>query len=173
MKRMRVLAESTQYLYHVTYLGDLPSIQNSGLQAGGGQTFETMENYSVGRLFFTDEDGLSFWNQRYGEWAEHRSDNPIEQRFIPITLRMPLSPELESNLQQDELGTGDANAESFYVEDGYVAPEAIEAYDGTSWVPIAQIDPEALQNKAEDAAEIDEEDGEELLYPDFDVFSPS
>lgn len=173
-KAMLMLAQrATTYLYHVTYLGDIPSIQDSGLQAGGGQTFDNLSEYSLGRLFFTDEDGLIFWNQRYAEWAEHKSDDPLDRLMIPVTLRIPLSQDLEESLQQDDLGMQDASAESFYVEDGRISPEAIELYDGHQWVPLANADPQELAETAQASAEIEEVDGEQLTYPDFDVFSPS
>ena len=161
-----------RYLYHVTYLGDLQSIADTGLSAGGGQTFTTMENYSVGRLFLTEEDGISFWNSRYADWAEHRSDNPVEDRFIPVTLRAT-EDEVLSELQLDEVGTKDALYDSYFVEDGYISPDQLEVYNGKTWISLQSVDPDGMFEEAVQAADIEEVDGETLVLPDFDVFHPT
>jgi len=169
-----IKAQTTQYMYHVMYLNNLQGIISEGLGSGSGQTFTTMESHSSGRLFITEESGVFFWNSRYEDWANHKSDNPAEEGYIPITLRFAY-PDDELMII-DELGTNDSRHDSFYLEDGYISPDEIEVYDGTAWVALNIVDINSMENLVLETSttETDEVDGEEIEYiwPDFDVFIP-
>lgn len=167
----KVLAQQQILYYHVTYLNNLESIQTSGLVSGDGQTFTTYQYHSTGRVFITEESGISFWHSRYEDWANNKSDNSVEEGYIPVVLRFNL-PDVE-NLTVDEVGTKDAFADSFYVEDGYIPPEDLEVYDGSTWVSLQSANIEGMRGTAYDAAELEVEEGEEdFLWPDYDVFLP-
>jgi hypothetical protein len=128
-----------------------------------------MKFHSTDRLFLTEEEGISFWNSRYEQWADDRSDHPVEEGYIPVTLRFTLQ---DVNLEIDEIGTKDAFADSFYIEEGHVPADQIEVYDGTSWVPLPDADINQMEQIAAEAATIEEVDGEEIVWPDYEVFIP-
>ena len=129
------------HAYHVTYYKDLGSIEEAGLDPGGGGAMGRggYSGHSRGRLFMTEESGLFFWFGRMEEHASDLSDDPLEDGYVPVVLRFPEPEETET----DEPGTRDATAESFYSEEG-VGPEEIEVWDGSSWAPLSDwesVDP--------------------------------
>jgi hypothetical protein len=129
------------YAYHVTYYRDLGSIEEGGLNPGGGAALGRggYSGHSRGRLFMTEEAGLFFWFGRMEEHASDLSDDPLEDGYVPVVLRFPEPEETET----DEPGTQDSTSESFYSEEG-VDPGSIEVWNGGSWVFLSDwgsIDP--------------------------------
>ncbi|KKK71948.1 hypothetical protein LCGC14_2908800, partial [marine sediment metagenome] len=128
------------YAYHITYYKDLGSIDEEGLNPGGGGAMGRggYSGHSQGRLFMTEEAGLFFWFGRMEEHASDMSDDPLEDGYVPVVLRFP-----EPDAEVDEPGTRDAMADSFYSEER-VDPENIEIWDGSSWVSLSDwgnVDP--------------------------------
>lgn len=151
---LRLAASEDGFLYHVTYYKDLGSIAGSGLAPGGGGSMGKggYSGHSRGRTFMTEADGLSFWFGRMEEHAEGDSDDPLGDGYVPVVLRFPEP----GGLAEDEAGTSDAGAGSYYLEDG-VPPDDVEVWDGSSWIGLGDwgsIDPSA-------SFDTDEADGEE------------
>lgn len=147
-------AGEADWAYHITYHKDLGSIESSGLVPGGGGSMGKggYSGHSQGRTFMTEEAGLLFWFGRMEEHATNDSDDPLGDGYVPVVLRFP-EPE---GLEDDEPGTSDARADSYYLE-GSVPPDDMEIWDGSSWIALADwdsIDPE-------ESFELDEDDGEE------------
>lgn len=99
------------YVYHVTHSKAAPSIKRDGLQpSAGGSLFKHggYGEYSKGKAFVTDRDGVSFWADRVGQQLEHQFDNPPRLKV----LRLPKAE--AKGLEIDELGTKDAGAKAFF-----------------------------------------------------------
>lgn len=157
-------------LFHVTYLYNLPSIQNRGLVPGVGQVFGGgYRGHSAERLFLTEEDGIDFWMNRYEELAAHHTDHP-EEGWVPIVLEVRAK---KSDLHIDEPGSEDARADSFYVEDRLPTACIIGVYDGERWVSLDDADLDTMLSQALAAAEVEEEDGEKIYWMDYEIFRPS
>ena len=122
-----------EHAYHVTYYKDLGSIDEQGLNPGGGGTMGRggYSGHSRGRLFMTEESGLFFWFGRMEEHASDLSDDPLEDGYVPVVLRFP-----EPDAEVDEPGTQDATADSFYSEEG-IESDAIEIWNGSSWASLS------------------------------------
>lgn len=171
-------AQQNEYGYHVTFLNNLSSIQQNGLQAGGGQNFSGYTGYAGGKLFITDEAGVFSWNSKIEALCDANSDNPIEDGYVPITLRFMLTDEDE--LEVDEEGTRDSGyGSSWFITDGEISPGDLEVYDGDAWVPVTSINESDMIDKAQEAAEIEEEEDYEtgeyinIVWPDYNVFNPA
>ena len=80
---LRMLAEDSRYLYHVTFLKDLDSIISGGL-GFGGRTGDFYAERSKDKLFFTELDGVSYWMSKLEDRANAETDNP-EEGWIPVT----------------------------------------------------------------------------------------
>jgi len=149
-------------LYHVTFLGNLDSIAQSGLQSGSGSTFGGgYEGHSQNRLFLTEPDGVSFWMGRYEELAEYHSEDAIEDGLIPVALEVWLSDEQIEQLKPDTAGTRDAYADAYYIEGGHVDWEDMSVWDGNGWVDLDDVDTDAMHQVVLDDSEVIEEDGAE------------
>lgn len=163
------MAAAPRYLYHVTYLYNLPAIQRHGLVPGAGQVFGGgYAGHSRGRLFLADRDGVDFWFGRYEELAEHHTDHP-EEGWVPIVFEVDAK---GLKLHEDEPGSRDSRAESYFTTE-IVEPKRLKAlWDGRAWVDPEDADADEMVARALDAAEVEEEDGEAIYWMDFDVFKP-
>ena len=146
-------ASEADYMYHVTYYKDLGSIADSGLNPGGGSAMGKggHSGHSRGRTFMTEKDGLSFWFGRMEEHAEADSDDPLGEGYVPVSLRFPKP----KGLEEDEAGTSDAMAESYFLE-GSVPPGEVELWDGNSWIALTSWE----SVNPEESFDVDEYDGE-------------
>jgi hypothetical protein len=157
------------YLYHVTYVNQLPSIGSGGLLPGAPTSFESGQAArSSGRVFWTEPSAIGFWMEKKGDVAENESDNPVQDGLIPIVLR---TYEPEGELYDDEAGSQDAPDAAYYTEEP-MPPSELELWNGHSWVPVAQANVDSLVKQAYDAADIEIVDGEELVYMDSEHFLP-
>jgi hypothetical protein len=172
---LRMLAEDSRYLYHVTFLKDLDSIISGGL-GFGGRGGDFYADRSQDKLFFTELDGVSYWMSKLEDRANAETDNP-EEGWVPVVLRIDdIYFWNDVDLQEDELGSKDSLSTAVYVEPTEYftkidAPE-LEIWDGDSWVPLDRVDTDKLLQKALAAAATDSDDGEEWYEMDYDVFAP-
>jgi len=163
---------NNDYLYHVSYVSQLPSITRNGLTPGAGGSFGGgYAGHSSGRIFWTEHPAISFWMNRKGDMAENISDNPVQSGLIPIVLRRHENSFRMDDIYDDEAGTADAPAEAYYTEN-VVPSDQLEVWDGSSWVPVTDADPEGMIEDAYDSADKDYEDDEELVYLDSEHFLP-
>lgn len=124
-----------EYLFHVTFASALSDIADTGLRAGGGQGMGQQHGSHTRRgVFLTDADGVSFWVGRAEQWAEHRSDDLLEDELVPVVLRTPS----DRDVERDEHGTRDANADAWISAD--VPADDLEIWDGKSWVSVEEYD---------------------------------
>lgn len=138
-------------LYHVTYYCNLKSIARRGLVAGHGKAIGRGNfSHSRGRVFLTEADGILFWMERYEAFAEHDSEDVLEDGLVPVVLMFTDSVVTElvekGRLEDDALGTRDANAPAYYVEDLTITPDEILVWNGQEWTTIddwESIDPES------------------------------
>ena len=131
---------SPRYVYHVTYANRLKSIEENGLspKAGGVMGRGGYAGHSSGRLFLTDADGVDFWYERAEQAANDLSDNPFEDGFTPVVLRMPMP----KTKFVDEPGSSDSGHDAWYVTKripvGWKSRRSghVEIWDGSSWIKI-------------------------------------
>ena len=167
LARRYLAAASPRHVYHVTFLHSLDSIASKGLRPGGGQTFGGgYGGHSTGRVFFTEWDGVRFWMDRYEQMAHHHTDNP-EDGWVPVVLKIDTR---GLDLQQDPAGSRDAFADAYYVEEPVSAGQIKVWHNG--WESLSSADPEAMQDEVMEAAEVEEDDGEQWYEVDFEMFQP-
>lgn len=154
------------YLYHVTYYNRLASISTRGLRPNQARSIggEAYDFHRKKRVFLTTGEGVFFWHSRAEAFAEHNSDNILEDGMVPVVLRVLRSTiEEDNDLELDEIGTTDASgSESWMLVNNIILPEDLEVWKSSRWIPIDEwdsIDPE-------DALDIerDEDDPDEALY---------
>lgn len=164
------------YLYHVTYLFNLPGIAREGLAPGAGQNFGPgMQSIARGWLFLTDADGVSFWASRLEQHAEANTEHP-EEGWAPVVISIRVPKALAREL--DEAGTRDASAQAWRTKDT-IPVKALTYWDGEEWSSLKGFDESAVdlmldawREAGEEQFEDEGEDGSwwEL---DFDFFLPS
>jgi hypothetical protein len=157
-------------LYHLTYLFNLPSIQEHGLKLGTGEVFgKAMAGHARNRLFLTSGQGISFWAARLEQWALHNTDYP-EEGWVPVVLEAYFE-EDDPLLQVDEIGSRDAAAPAFYTTEP-IAPEDISVWYSEEWNELDEVLASGMLEELLEASEEIEEDGESWWELDFDCFLP-
>ena len=119
-----------EYLYHVTSVPNAEQIITDGFRRGMSQTVKggAYQNYSRGKIFFTEKSGVSTWMQKIEQHLEYSFDEPP-----PISvLRVPKTAFEEGVLKEDEIGTRDTHSKSWYSE------KDITANTQTSLFKVAQ-----------------------------------
>lgn len=100
------------YLYHVTSEPNAKKILERGLAPRKGRGMFNSggyDNYSQGKAFLTDRNGVSFWQDRVENHLFDQFDDPP-----PVAvLRIPRA--AVPNLAEDAIGSNDARALSYYV----------------------------------------------------------
>lgn len=160
-----------QYLYHVSYLHSLNSIQRNGLRLGSGQTFGGgYGGHSRGRIFLTTSRGVTFWFDRYEMLVSNLTDHP-EEGWVPVVLRVATAGIPPTQI--DTAGTQDASSNAFFIEQN-IPPNMLEAYDGRGWKRLRSVDPDKMLEQVLEASEFDmsDEDGEGDWYMAEDFFKP-
>lgn len=165
-------AEVDDPLYHVTYYNRLEGISQNGLQPGsarsiGGSSYDT---HAARGIFLAEDDGVSFWYSKAEDFANHNSDNPLEDGLVPIVLKIDPAAFLEEDLIEDEPGSADS-ATGAYIVPNVIEPDYIEAWDGSSWIPVDEWDSIDIE-QAFDREELEDEDGDEEAYYLFKYDNP-
>lgn len=157
------------YLYHCTFLKNIESIQTNGLMPSSGSNYGGGYHFnSVGRICFSEWDGVSYWFNKMEMLANHHTDNP-EEGWIGVTLR--IDADYLDDYEVDEPGVRDSrNAAFCYLE--MIEPDLLEIWNGNQWVELMSVDQEDMLQTALNAAEIEEDEGELIYWMDFDIFSP-
>ena len=159
LTRYRLVANNNDAsLYHITYFKNLSSIKNKGLVVGQGTSIGQGAGYrthSKGKIFLTKKDGISYWYGKAEDWANHNSDNLLDDGLIPIVLK--ITSKINDALKIDLLGQRDAVSDAFYIEQK-INPEDLEVWDGSKWIAITEkINPKLALEYEEDPD--DPEDG--------------
>jgi hypothetical protein len=108
-------------LYHVTYAGRLPGITEEGLRPNAPRAIGASgyDAHARDRVFLTEGDGVFFWHHRAEDFAEHMSDNPLEDELVPVVLHVgyfiqaPMEP---------------------------IGSDCLEVFDGKEWVSLGTED---------------------------------
>lgn len=158
---------SKTYLYHVTFIRNLPSIKRVGLVVSGGSSnfSSSYRSHSRDRIFWTSWEGVFYWLSKMEDSANHKSDDPIDDGMIPVVLKVKRR--VLADLFADEIGSKDARNDAYYSEDT-VPAKVIKFWDGEDWEKLKYADVESLLEEAREAADEDEYG----VYPDFEVFLP-
>lgn len=164
--KLRLISLSqVPYVYHISYLGRLDSIQSSGLEPGVSGNFSGYTGHSKGRVFFTEADGISFWHSKMSDLAHHNTDWKSEgdADWIPIVIRMPANK--LGNAGRDQLGTSDARSNAYYMPNA-AHPEWMSVWDGSEWVDLVDADSETMRAHilASSTYESDDEEEDEDEY---------
>jgi hypothetical protein len=151
------------YVYHVTFLGRIPNIQSEGLQPTYSPNFPGHSAHSQDRVFFTEQSGINFWHSRLEQVGTGETDWLDEDSadWIPVVLRMPANKLRDA--YRDEIGTEDAFHEAYYMTQP-AHPALIEAWNGTNWINLEDVDPEGMRQHIISSSEYnepEENEGEE------------
>ena len=158
------------YLYHVTYLKNIPGIQERGLLPGTGQTFGGWYGgYAKDKLFLTESGGVPYWISKLEQQAEADTDNP-EDGWVPVVLSFSIK-DVPFDMIKDEEGTKDSGYPSWSTL-SEVPREAIEAWDGSDWTNVLEIDADNMNEEAKEASEFIEEDDDAWWEMNYEVFLP-
>jgi len=165
-------SEINDPLYHVTYFNRLGGISEAGLRPGMARSIGAggYDAHSKKGVFLTEDDGVSFWFNRAEQFAEHNSDNPLEDGLVPVVLKIDPAAFLEDDLFDDELGSKDAVAGAYIIPDGIDA-DYIDVWDGTNWIPVDEWDSIDIEQSF-DKEEIEDEDGDDDAYFMFKYDNP-
>jgi len=155
------------FVYHVTFARNLDSIDAQGLlpEASGALGRGGYGGHSSGRLFLTEQDGVDFWYERMEAVANDLSDDPLGEGFVPLVLRVP---SYEEKMQEDEAGTEDAGAQSWFMIEP-IASDEVEVWDGEQWTTIDEFDPDVCELAFDDDGYFLYQDQNPLAQPDFEA----
>ena len=165
----RVSAGKDDYLYHTTFAFYLSSIQEAGLVPGGERNWQTYD--TAGKIYFSDAVGAFTWNYKLRDLALDKSDHPVEEGWIPITLRVHRKDLDPRALHEDEEGGRDAGGTAYYTQQKVPASK-IELWTGSAWVLIENEDEYELRERALYLAPKEQDEDEELVHLDEMVFFP-
>lgn len=168
--------ESEDYLYHITTLGRITSIAESGL-GGGSAQFSNYSDYSRKRNFLTEHDGIRDWWSKVGNHSEHNLEGEELLFGTPVVLRIDAAQLIEDHFEDDVAGNRDVRTASNYIYSQQISPEYIEVYDGTGYWLIESyegMDTSELLEEFKhlyvvtyDDGEMDEYTGEPLMLVNF------
>ena len=104
------------YVYHVTTDSNADRIISSGFSrpAGAKSTVRGgfYENYSKGKVFFTEKSGLAAWKDNISQHLFHSHDDPS-----PVAVVRVKKSEVAHLLKDDKVGTQDAGGTpSYYID---------------------------------------------------------
>lgn len=156
-----------EYVYHTTFLRNVEGIVEEGLVPSGGSQFGGgYSGHSTGRVFVSDFDGVYFWCSKMEDIAnassDFRADDEPEEVFgwSPVVLRMQES-DLPEDPQEDVLGMRDSGGNGAWYVTQATTVGALEIYDGRAWVPLEDVDIERMYDRAEGAATLESEEGDD------------
>lgn len=132
--------------YHCTYARNLPAIAKRGLRPSATPVLMRAAPGNLRGVYLSDADGVPFWFSRLINWAEHDSDNPVEDGMVPVVLRVTTA----CDTVEDVSGSRDSGSEAV-VCSRPIAPGAIRVWNGSSWASLSQgVDPDAGTRWVED-----------------------
>jgi hypothetical protein len=105
--------EPDEFYYHVTPRPNVQAIMGQGFSpARGRQTMAdgAYRDYSKGKVFFCDRNGVDYWEEKIHLHLEHEQDN------VPALAVLRFPKGTVSGLQRDTLGTSDSGANCWYSE---------------------------------------------------------
>lgn len=97
------------FYYHVTTKGTSEKILNDGLQPGKRQSMADgfYAEYSKGKVFLTDREGVNFWKGRIRDHLESQ-----ERDADLVVMRIPK--DAVQGIEKDDLGSRDAHANAYF-----------------------------------------------------------
>jgi hypothetical protein len=103
------------YIYHVTTEENAKKILSDGFSRplGSKATVKggAYENYSKGKVFFTEKSGLAAWKSKIEEHLFHSSDDPPPAAIIRIK-----KSDVSHLLSDDHVGTQDAGSQAYFID---------------------------------------------------------
>jgi len=110
------LEGTDDYYYHVTSYSAAKQIIRTGLIPNVARMFSgTYRAYSRNKVFLTERDGVNFWKSRVEDQLFDAYDKPPAVAVV----RIPKS-KVTAEIQPDTLGTTDARANAYFVENAVV-----------------------------------------------------
>ena len=99
-----------EYFYHVTLKSLIPLIKKYGMLSPNMEpVFSNYKNYSKGKLFFCELDGVNFWKERVEQHAFHNTGKTVKL----VVLRF-FKESVSGSMQKDEVGEKDSGHPSYY-----------------------------------------------------------
>jgi len=150
-------------VYHVTYANRLESIAQHGLKPNSTRSIgsPSYDFHAKGKVFLTDFDGVRFWMSKAEDFANHNSDHPLTDLYVPVVVST--SKVKKEDLKEDELGTKDAGGSKAWFLTKGIPARNLEVWDGHGWTSLSEH--ESIDfSQAFTLEESDEEDGETLEW---------
>lgn len=169
----RWVKANAQYVYHVTLIRNLESIQRGGLRPSTKSNFTSAyDNYSKGRVFLSSWSVVDHWYDKIFNVADHQTDWTSESDFgyVPVVLRVDTEGLLE--MMEDEVGNSETGDRDSWYVDSTIPTDIIDVWDGDSWVSIEGADEYEIRSTAFAAAEVEGEPDEEYYHPSREVLFP-
>lgn len=118
------------YLYHVTYRSNLPSIKERGLMPFFKSSFPTVTRHKDS-LYFTNGPGIEYWKDYF--WSE-----PAVLRCHRSLFRHLLPDPDGSFIEQSWPDRRSYVARDMWIKEEGVIPEELEVLVDDKWVPIME-----------------------------------
>jgi hypothetical protein len=155
-------------LYHCTYVNRLDAIAAKGLKPSATPVLLRAAPGNLRGVYLTIPRGVIFWFGRLIDWAEHDSDNPVEEGLVPVVLQVTTT----CDTVEDIHGTRDALATALICP-RHIVPGAIRLWNGSSWVKVSSgVEPTKGARWTEDE-EFEEGGYWELLGPSQSPLMPT
>jgi hypothetical protein len=125
------------YLYHVTYVRNLQSIAEFGLnprcrvQGLGGR----LRDRCKGRIFFSEFAAVGYWSNTLHGWAFGESKSPLKDGLTPVVLRVPNS---KLRTEPDDLGGRDSRGSAWFVTHP-IPPFSLQVWTGDKWAWVHRL----------------------------------
>jgi len=125
-KNWTYLENDDDCVYHITTKPNAKNITDKGFDMNHVQTIQgtAYQNYSKGKIFFTEKSGVSTWIEKIEQHLSYTYDNPPEIAVIKI----PKLAFKEGELKSDDVGTKDTHSLAWYIDDIGVINDVANEY---------------------------------------------
>ena len=106
-----------EFYYHVLPAKRLRIVVKKGLIPGSDPVFSNYTNYTQGKTFLSEKEGISYWKWRIADHLEYN-----EQNTRVAVIRIPKN---VVSVQVDQIGTQDSKTPSYFTNQT-IPPENIE-----------------------------------------------
>lgn len=161
----RWVKASAQYVYHVTLVRNLESIQHGGIRPSTKSNFSSAyDSHSKGRVFLSSWSVVDHWYDKIFNVAEQQTDWTSESDFgyVPVVLRVDAEGLLE--MMEDEVGNSETGDRDSWYVDSTVPTDIIDVWDGDSWVSIEGADEYEIRSVAFNNAVMEGDSPDDIYY---------
>ncbi len=96
------------YFYHVTLKQNIKDIRKNGLSASASPLMSNYSNYSKGKIFFCDLNGINYWKERVGDHYFHNTGKDAKLAVVRVKKAFV------QNVQADKVGEQDSKMPAYF-----------------------------------------------------------